>query len=1009
MNTRLAFAFLASTSSLLLAAPGHAQDAAPAPTPAGGDTAAADEAAGASSDIVVTGTRIVRDGYTAPTPVTVATTEDLIKSTPSNLPDALNKLPQFQNSLSPSKSALNFSNLPIHGNLLNLRGLGTTGVNPKGPLRTLILFDGIRVPSTTYIGTVDTDVIPNLLIQRVDVVTGGASAGYGSDAVAGVVNFVLDKKFTGLKGVVQAGVSQRGDNSNKKLGAAYGADFGGGRGHILVSGEYFSNDGMLRNERATGRAGYGWVGSTVGCVNPSPTTNPTGCSPGGSLNPYMMVTDIRIAAASDTGKIAAASNAGNPFVNYVVNADGSLRPFVNGTTTGSAGIQVGGDGYRIPSDTSAIAPVKNYHAFGRLGYDVTDDINAYVQGTWSRSDLQYDSLANSFVLPTGAFIYKGNPYLPAALDAALPTANDFYSIGQYNSSGPKPHVKERTDFWMATAGLDGKISNFSWKLAYTHGQSKTSMDQSGLYDWKKTYAALDAVRDPATGNIVCRVLLNPAVASQYTGCSPLNVLQGDPSKTTPAGYAYATGTSRYDATTKEDSVNLDLSGSLFDLPAGPVDLAVGVEWRRQTLDLTSNADPATLVGTATDKATFDAQTAAIRAAYFAGLRGVPSSALYYWLTNVGVARGKQTIKEAYAELAVPILKDTPFFQELSLNGAARITDYSTSGTVKTWKIGGVWRPVSDLLFRAGYSRDIRAPNLFELFRGDQSAVSIINDPLVNGVGSGQNVNVAQLSGGNRNLKPEIAKTLTIGGVLQPSFMRGFSLAVDYYSIKLNGAIDALGAQQIVNNCSASGGTAPECSLITRATSSPTSPLTLIRISDANIAFIKTAGLDIDASYRTELGNGNLGIRLYANYLDKFDTAQFTGAPTLHYAGINVVGSNPVGYPHWRGSLQLDYQIGGFGATITEQYIGKMRLGIPGSPQNFLGDTSVSPVGYTDLSLRYDIKQGGGTVQIFGVVNNLFDKKPPLIPGITPGVNLPTNIGVYDTVGRAFTAGVRFNF
>ena len=194
-----------------------AQDAAP-PAPAPEQAAEQGSAAPVStSDIVVTGSRIVRDGYTAPTPVTVATTEELSRTTPSSIPDALNKLPQFSNSLSPSKSASNFSNAPIHGNVLNLRGLGTPSANPKGPLRTLILFDGMRVSPTEYIGTIDTNVLPQLLMQRVDVVTGGASAQWGSDAVAGVVNFVLDKKFTGIKGVAQAGISDEGDNANQRL------------------------------------------------------------------------------------------------------------------------------------------------------------------------------------------------------------------------------------------------------------------------------------------------------------------------------------------------------------------------------------------------------------------------------------------------------------------------------------------------------------------------------------------------------------------------------------------------------------------------------------------------------------------------------------------------------------------------------------------------------------------------------------------------------------------------
>lgn len=954
------------------------------------------------ADIVVTGSRIVRDGYTAPTPVTVATTDDLAKTTPSGIADALNKLPQFSNSLSPGKSASNFSNAPIHGNVLNLRSLGTPSNNPKGPLRTLILFDGMRVSPTSYVGTIDTNVLPQLLVQRVDVVTGGASAGYGSDAVAGVVNFILDKKFTGLKGVAQVGISEEGDNANQRLGLAYGQDFAGGRGHFLLSGEFSNNEGMLRSDRDFATKGYTYVGSVPGCTPPAGTPA-SACSPGGALNPYTIGTDIRIASAlapSPNGRIVSSSVTGNPFVGQVINNDGSTRPFRAGATTGTTGFQAGGDGYNIPATGHAIAPYKTYQAFGRVDYDLTDDINAYVQGGWSRADLRYRTQVNALV-PTGqqVNIYSGNPYLSPALAASLPTATDFISVGQYNAGQPTPLAEERTDYWMATAGLTGKVGGLDWSVNYSHGDSTHKMANSGLYDNRKLFAAADAVVNPANGQITCRVLLDPAYASQYAGCTPIDVLHGDPSRSTPEGYAYATGTSRYKATVRQDAFTANLSGSLFELPAGPVDFAVGAEYRRQKLNLTSNAAPELL------------DTAAERSAYFAGLRGVPATSLFYWLTNVGTAQGSLNVKEAYAELAVPILKDTAFFRELSLNGAARITDYSTSGTVETWKVGGTWKPVDDILIRATVSRDIRAPNLFELYAGAQSGIGIVNDLRTadGSYGSGLNQNVNTITAGNPNLKPEKAKTLTIGGVFTPSFMRGVSLSVDYYRINVSNLIDSLSAQQIVTNCFNAGGAGvAECALITRTT--PTSLPSLISIVPANIAFLKTAGIDIDASYRTTVGEGGLGVRLYLNYLDKFDAQQYVGAPIAHYAGVSVVGSNPAGFPRWRGNLSIDYTNGPFGITIAEQYIHKMRLDIPGSstPIQFV-DPKVKAVWYTDLSARFTIPHGDGNFELFGSVNNLFNKKPPLIPGTVPGVNLPTNIAVYDFIGRAFTAGVRVKF
>lgn len=986
-----AVTMLLAGSALTMASHAFAQDK-PADS-----TEAKDEAS-----IVVTGTRIVRDGYTAPTPVTVATTEELARTTPSGVVDGLNKLPEFSNSLSPSKAASNFSNLPIHGNILNLRGLGTTGANPKGPLRTLILFDGNRVSPTEYVGTIDTNVLPQLLMKRVDVVTGGASAAWGSDAVAGVVNFVLDRKFTGISGVAQGGVADRGYAGNQRIGVAGGFNFAEGRGHILLSAEYDHNSGMKRADRDFSNQGYNYVGSSTSSCALSASGQSRTCTAalGSAANPYTIGTDIRISAIAPNGRITASSVTGNPLVGMAVNPDGTTRTFDLGTAVGSTGLQSGGDGYKITQQNAAIIPGSNYQGFGRISYDVTDGINAYVQLLYTRSKYTYPTQTNALVGPSEAVnIYSGNPFLTAAMQATIPNAGDFITVQQYDAGQPQPIAKERTDYWMATAGLDGDAGRFKWSINYTHGDSKHTMDTSGLYDNRKLYAATDVVL--VNGTPTCRVLTDSTLAPLYAGCQPLNILRGNPAVATPAGYAYATGTSSYSARFQHDAVAANLSGSLLDLPAGPVDVSIGAEYRHQSLNLVSNAD-----------ATLAAQTTAQRAAYFPGLRGVPAAALTYWLTNVGNANGSISVKEGYAEVAVPLLKDTPGFQQLGLNGAIRVTDYSTSGTVTTWKIGGTWKPVEDLLLRAAYSRDIRSPNLFELYSGAQSAIGIVNDAVLNGIGSGLNQNVSSVVIGNPKLTPEKAKTLTVGGVVSPRFMPGFSFSIDYYSIKIDNLIDQLSAQQIVTNCGNSAGTAPECALITR--SSPTTLPSLITIQPSNIAFLKTSGIDFDASYRTTVGKGTLAVRLYANYLSKFDTQQLVGAPVLHYAGVSVVTSNPAAYPHWRGNLTIDYSTDRFGITLGEQMIGSMRLDIPGNLPNGAQLNFVNPnvgaVFYTDLTLRAKIDVGAGkSFEPFLTINNLFDKSPPIIPGTTPGVNLPTNIAVYDIVGRAYTAGVRFKF
>lgn len=988
---------LTGASTLLWSMPAFAQSSTP-PLPTEGATsgtttpatvsagAAQGTTAGVSradtagdSTIVVTGSRIVRDGYTAPTPVTVATAADLVKATPTNIPDGLNKLPQFSLSSSPARSTHNFASSASNGNLLNLRGVGS--------LRTLILFDGVRVPPTTFRGDVDVNIIPNLLIERVDVVTAGASAAYGSDAISGVVNFVLNKKFTGITGQAQAGIAERGDNSNYRLGLAVGTDVLGGKGHLILSGEYFDSKGMKRSDRSSSLGHFLYAGSNR-------TALLAGSPAGSAANPLALYSNTTINNATGGGLINGPANFA--FNNFRFLPNGQVTPFNAGTLLGTNGYSVGGDGYSISDESTAVAPLTTYQAFGRFSFEVTPDITFYTQGNFTRSDIAYRSLANSFTPPGVATIFSGNPYIPANVQTAMTAANipSFTVSESLIYAGPLLS-KERTDFYMGQAGFEGKFGNFSWNAGYVHSRSKVTLAQE-TFDFKKTFAALDAVRD-GSGNITCRVLTDPAVASQYAGCQPLNILGEGAALNTAAGYAYANGVSRYRAVITQDQFQANIQGSIFDLPAGPVDVAFGAEYRRQKLNLTSNSDPALLAGASA------AQTAAIRANYFAGLRGVPSSALAYNLTNTGVAQGRVTVKEAFGEINVPILKDTPFFRSLDLNAAGRITDYSTSGRVETWKVGGTWKPVDDVLFRITRSRDIRAPALFDLFSGDSSAIGTLNDPV-----SGVTSNVPQISGGNPSLKPEKADTLTFGAVFSPTFLRGFSISVDYYKLKIDDAIGTLTLGQIVNNCRLDAA-APECALITRP--SPTAFPTQVRIAPANIAFLETKGVDIDMSYRTELGEGVLGLRLYANYLDSFKTQQSATALVLENAGRGSNANQPIARPKWRGTFNVNYEVGGFGLFLSEQYIGKFNLGFPaetGQNQVF-ADPKVKPVFYTDATVSYKVPAFDGNIEMFMTVNNLFDKQPPLIPGTIPGLNLPTIISVYDTVGRAFTFGTRFKF
>jgi len=918
-----------------------------------------------------TGSRIMREGYDAPTPFTVARADDLLLTAPSSIPDALNKLPQFSFSSGPSRTLHNFPNTAAHGNILNLRGVGGG--------RSLILFDGIRVAPTTFLGEVDVDVLPSALMQQVDVVTAGASAAYGSDAVAGVVNFILDKGFIGTKGSVQYGVSERGDNAARRATAAFGKSMLQGSAHFLLSAEYLKTDGMLRSDRKISERRYNYVGK-----------NPGAGPAGTAANPYVLGENVLIGSATDGGLIRGGALGGYKFL-----PDGSITLAEVGTPTGTAGFTYGGDGYSIPRNVTSVSPQEMKRAFARYSYDFASGMSAHVQAVFSKNELSYSALANSFVAPTSARCGLDNPFLkltPAQRGMLEAAGEDNIQVATYSSYMPNPLAIEQGQYSTLTAGLEGRFGQtWKWQGVWNRGESKHRMDQHGLYNWRNAYAAIDVVLD-GNGNPACRLALSddPVLRNRFADCRPLNIMGEGSALTTPDGYAYATGTSSYRADNTQDVLVFSFGGELFQMPAGPVDSAFGAEFRRQELRMTSNANPALL------------DTQAKRDDYFYGVRGVPGSALFFWVTNMGEADGQVNVKEAFTEFNLPLLRDTPGAQALDINIAARATDYSTSGLVKTWKIGSTWRPVDDLLLRATLSRDIRAPTLFNLFAGDQSRIQILADPV-----SGITENVTTITGGNRDLKPEEADTFSAGVVFSPAAFPGFTLAVDYYRLKIDGAIATLEPIPIVQNCFASGGSAPECALIVRP--SPDAFPSLIRNAPANIAFLETAGVDIDATLNLDAGPGRLTLRLYSSWLDTYKTQQSSTAPIYEFAGIGQVGTGSMysARPKWRGFLNVGYAIGNFNLALMEQYIGRFRLGSD-EPNQVFEKNRFGSVMYTDLTASYQFPDSHGRWEMFLTVNNLFDREPPVIPGVTPGVGLPT-LALYDSIGRVYTAGVRFNF
>ena len=913
-------------------------------------SAEATVASEANQGIIVTGSRIVRAGFQAPTPVTVVSADELSRKAPSNIADALNQLPVFQNSISQNTGDSVQSNRVRSGNYLNLRALG--------PSRVLVLQDGHRVTPTGNNGGTDTNLIPQMLVDRVDVVTGGASAAYGSDAVSGVVNFVLNKKFEGAKFQIQRGVSGRADNGSYRLGAAFGTSLADGKLHILASAERYHSDGIThRTDRPRGGDFYTYGGA------------------GTAASPFVFYDRVHYSAVSKGGYIVTGPLAGKQFL-----PDGSLGTFNPGTSIGRSGVAQNGDGGDLgPTYASLVPALTTDQFYGRISYDVNDDIKFYVDGSYNRAVNSDNNL--TFVRVGQMTIFRDNAYLNQSALAALGNTQSFTVGREFREFGGLSS-RQRSTSLSFSSGIEGKIGGWQWNVGYIHGDSRFNNVTTEPY-MPNFYAALDAVRN-SSGKIVCNITVtNPGLMDN---CVPINTF-GD-GAVTDAAKQYILRDAVWGTRNRMDVGSIDLSGTLFNTWAGPVSLAVGGEYRHQSLIQTSNNDPAVAFSKV-------------------GIRGYfgTTSTLS---TNVGSANGSINIKEGYAEITVPLAKDSAIGRSLEINAAGRFTDYSTSGSVKTWKVGATYLPIDGVRIRGTVSRDIRAPSLYELFAGTTVTTQTISDPL-----TGLFASVPIVSGGNLNLKPEFAKTYTAGIVLQPSFLRGFSASFDYYNIKIKDAIALPFDQQgAVDACSNSGGTAPICSQITRplgnSNTSPANFPTRLDLVNLNVSQLQTSGVDFEIGYKTDVAGGAASVRLLGTRLFTYRRQEAPGRPTIEYAGSgDFPGSNAaLPLPKWRANVEVAYAHGPFSLSVQERMIG----GYVKSRIQVFTDNTMPTVFYTDATANVSLPAWSGNADLFLTVNNLFDRVPPLWPVFgSPGNQLPTARSVYDINGRYITIGLRAKF
>ncbi|MHB1207350.1 MAG: TonB-dependent receptor domain-containing protein [Rhodospirillaceae bacterium] len=939
-----------SASALLIAlTAGGAQAQTPAP-------AQAAQAPGAVEEIIVTGTRVQRDGYEAPTPLTVIGIEQIEAAAPTNIAEFVNSMPQISGSATPQTSNSSISSGTAGLNTLNLRNLGST--------RTLVLLDGQRSVGSTLENIVDVNTFPQALISRVDVVTGGASAAYGSDALSGVVNFVLDKKFQGVKGEVSGGVTTYGDDRSWKVSMTTGQSFAGDRGHFLLSGEIIAKDGIFGNNRAWNNTG------TYTIVNPAYTA--TNGQPH-----FIVVSGAQPDTATRGGIITSTALKGIAF-----GAGGTPYQFNYGAATLDPWT-VGGNwqANQLNNEGTLDGAEKRQGVFTRFAYDVTDNVNIYVQASWNNVRVTQNSapayqLGNLTIKADNAFL----PANVAAQAAALKITQ--FGMGKFLSDLPTRGTDNKRRVQRYVIGGEGKFEAFdntwSWNAYYQKGVTLASETLPMITNNASLASAIDAVRAP-NGSIVCRSNLtggNPA-------CVPLNIF--GTGVASQAAINYVIGTPHRNEDFKEDVQAVSITGEPFTTWAGPVSLATGVEHRREAV---SGYVP-------------------------------PGYASGWNVGNYLVTTGAYEVTEGFVETVIPLAKDQVWAKAFDLNAAVRATGYSTSGYVTTWKVGASWNLIDDIRFRATRSRDIRAPNLQELFANGASNTNTVQDRFNNNAVT----SYVGFTVGNPNLVPEKADTTGLGVVIQPQFFPGFQASFDYYNIDVDGTIDTVSAQNIVDLCFA--GRQEYCSAITRGVGSGGAAIfSRILIQPFNFVTKTNRGYDIEASYNTRLDNindswgGTVGLRVLATHFLKNYTNTGLVPPTDTVGSVGLSTS----IPNWRYTINLTYSNdpvsfsltgrGFTGGNTNNSYV-ECASGCRATSSfaETINNNHMNGAFYWDANISYKIPTGeAGETQLFLTVRNLTNKDPEIFAQGPAGVGFLTqasNPTLYDQLGRVFRAGVRF--
>ena len=977
--------------------------------------AAAQDGATPVETVTVSASRISLQGYQAPTPVTQISAEKIARDAKIDIGDVIRELPAA--GASPS--------LNNGGNSVDVSqgdaGLDTVALRNLGISRTLVLFDGQRVVSSNLLGGgVDLATLPATLIKRVDVVTGGASAAWGSDAVAGVVNLVLDKDFSGLKANLDLGDNSQFNQRKLSAEAAWGTAFDGGRGHFIISGNYTASPDAV----FIGQADW-WKGTSL-------VQNP-GYTIGGAQPLFIHQDHVGNIQVTQGGLIGASSAGGagstlpaNALRGLQFGAGGAVSTFNTGTVFGTGCYNGCSNDERTGALRFSMLAVPYRHStlFNYTSYQLTPDIKASVQLNYGLSSerseggtrqaivtvrpdnayldptlaARFGTLSNGFNAATGT---PGSAAAPSqSLSLGTQNLNNLpagdYSMHDLCATVGQPCNDNHRALVRGVFTLEGRLgADWSWNTYIQHSGVRERQVLPANSLTPRYNFAVDAVRvSPANqgssglavGTIQCRALLQGVAAAG--GCQPLNIL--GTGVASQAAIAYVNpGLDPSSGILDQETIALNqdvLSGSMqgvlpWALPAGPVAVAFGAEYRHE-------------------------QGGVIQAN--------PLGATGQWAAgNFVTYQGQYHVEEGFLEADAPILKDT-FVQSLNFSAAGRMTSYSTSGLVETWKLGLISQVNDDIRLRATWSLDIRAPQISDLFSPGTLSAQNCRYP-----SNSQFYQCFALQGGNSALQPEKAVTVSGGVVLTPSLVPGLTLSADWYSINVHGEIDTVDFQTVIDRCLA--GQAVYCPQLVFAGGA--AQPTQVNAFPLNSAIESVSGLDFAASYSHSLFEGMMVWDLVGNYTDQ----QTRTALGITYDRAGALGTSPDAYasgvPKARTTLAASYQQDAWSFTAQGRFIGAAVLtnGAEGNARipsaslsaggvltrgDILGlvdNNDIGAVAYLDFRASYRWTE---YLSVYGAMDNVTNVPPPATPS-TGGGN-GTNQAVYDALGRAIRLGVRFN-